>query len=186
MTNLVEVSLKLGLGRADFNNRGFTCDSKGVARLIVAGDPPNECEREEVMTQSLGTKGPKILLYSNHSSVRTEVRVAVGDTVADQPVEWLEVATYEALWEIAQKGNFDLFILDGEAHKVGGMGISRELKESLYECPPVLLLTGRAQDAWLASWSLADDAVPRPLDVFALQAAVERLVTEPSSAVVER
>ncbi|XBH23109.1 response regulator [Jonesiaceae bacterium BS-20] len=138
------------------------------------------------MSETLGTKGPKILLYSNHSSVRSEVRFAVGDTVAGASVEWLEVATYEALWEIAEKGNFDLFILDGEAHKVGGMGISRELKESLYDCPPILLLTGRAQDAWLASWSLADDAVPRPLDVFAVQDAVQQLLSKPSTAVAER
>lgn len=138
------------------------------------------------MTESPGTKGPKILLYSNHSNVRTEVRMSVGDTIAGAAIDWLEVATYEALWEIAEKGRFDLFILDGEAHKVGGMGISRELKESLFDCPPVLLLTGRAQDAWLASWSLADDAVPRPLDAFALQAAVERLVTAPGSAVSGR
>src|SRR5699024_7208555 len=138
------------------------------------------------MSETLGTKGPKLLLYCNHSSVRSEVRLAGGDTVAGESVEWLEVATSAALWEIDEQDNFDLFILDGEAHKVGVMGISRELKESLYDCPPILLLTGRAQDAWLASWSLADDAVPRPLDVFAVQDAVQQLLSKPSTAVAER
>ena len=145
---------------------------------------PNPHDREDVTTETLGTKGLNILLYSNNAEVRDQVRTAVGNTVADKDVTWLDVATYEALWETANKGGFDLFVLDGEAHKVGGMGICRELKNSLYNCPPVLILTGRAQDAWLASWSLADDAVPRPLDVFELQAAVERLVSLPSTDVV--
>jgi len=39
----------------------------------------------------------------------------------------------------------------------------------------VLVLTGRPQDAWLASWSNADAAVSRPLDPIDLQGAVARL-----------
>jgi hypothetical protein len=36
----------------------------------------------------------------------------------------------------------------------------------------VLVLTGRPQDAWLATWSRADAAVPHPLDPRALADAV--------------
>jgi len=131
------------------------------------------------MTSTNGTKSPfAVLLYSDNSDVRASVRTAVGDSIDGAPVRWQEVATAAALDELVKKSGFDLIILDGEAHKVGGMGIARELKNSVYNCPPILALTGRAQDAWLASWSLADLAVPRPLDAFELQAAVQRLLTE--------
>ncbi len=35
-------------------------------------------------------------------------------------------------------------ILDGEAAKSGGMGLCRQLKHEVFDCPPVLVLTGRA------------------------------------------
>ncbi|WP_286217597.1 hypothetical protein [Paraoerskovia sediminicola] len=124
------------------------------------------------------TKGPRVLLYSDDSTVRAHVRTAVGPRLrAHAPeIEWFEVATADAVVEQADAGGWDLFVLDGEADKVGGMGISRQLKNEIYECPPILVLTGRPQDGWLASWSLADDAVPRPLDPIALQKAVAALL----------
>jgi DNA-binding response OmpR family regulator len=57
----------------------------------------------------------------------------------------------------------------------GGMGICRQLKDEIYQCPPILVLTGRPQDAWLATWSRADAAVPHPLDPRALAEAVTGL-----------
>jgi hypothetical protein len=39
----------------------------------------------------------------------------------------------------------------------------------------VLVLTGRPQDAWLATWSRADFAVPHPLDPVAVAEAVAGL-----------
>ena len=76
----------------------------------------------------------------------------------------------------ADAGGWDLLVLDGEADKAGGMGLCRQLKNEIYACPPVLVLTGRPQDGWLASWSLADDAVPRRFDAVALQRAVADLL----------
>ena len=37
-----------------------------------------------------------------------------------------------------------------------GMGICRQLKDEIFRCPPILVLTGRPQDGWLAAWSRAD------------------------------
>ena len=59
-------------------------------------------------------------------------------------------------------GTIDLAILDGEAVPAGGMGIAKQMKDEIYQCPPILVLTGRPQDAWLATWSRADAAVPAP------------------------
>lgn len=121
---------------------------------------------------------PHILLYSDDRTVREQVRLAVGPRMragAPQTV-WLEVATAAAAVEAADRGGLDLLVLDGEADKVGGMGLCRQLKNEVYACPPVLVLTGRPQDAWLASWSLTDGVVSRPLDAIELQKAVARLL----------
>jgi DNA-binding response OmpR family regulator len=73
-------------------------------------------------------------------------------------------------------GGVDLLVLDGEAVPAGGLGLCRQLKDEIFDCPPVLVLTGRPQDDWLAAWSRADAAVPHPLDPVALAAAAARLL----------
>ncbi len=120
------------------------------------------------------TSGPRILLYSDDYSVREQVRLAVGPRLrAHAPeIEWQEVATAPAVIAAADNEQWDLVVLDGEADKAGGMGLARQLKNEVYECPPVLVLTGRAEDAWLASWSLADAVVPRPLDAVSVQSTI--------------
>ena len=70
---------------------------------------------------------------------------------------------------------FDVVVLDGEAAPAGGLGLCRQLKNEIFRCPPILVLTGRPQDGWLAGWSLADDAVPHPLDPIAVAEAVAEL-----------
>jgi DNA-binding response OmpR family regulator len=117
----------------------------------------------------------RVLLYSDDKNTRETVRLAVGRRPArDLPrVEWIECATSAAVIERMDRGGVDVTILDGGATPVGGMGLCRQLKNEIYRCPPVLVLTGRPQDAWLAAWSLADAAVPHPLDPVAL---VEALV----------
>jgi len=56
------------------------------------------------------------------------------------------------------------------------MGIARQLKDEIFACPPILVLIGRPQDAWLATWSRADAVVPHPLEPVALARAVAALL----------
>jgi DNA-binding response OmpR family regulator len=70
----------------------------------------------------------------------------------------------------------DLFILDGEAAPEGGMGIARQLKDELFNCPPVLVMTARKEDAWLATWSRAEANVLHPIDPFTLAQTVADLL----------
>jgi DNA-binding response OmpR family regulator len=123
------------------------------------------------------TRTLTVLLYSDDSSVREKVRLAVGRRpAADLPqVEWIECATEAAVVAAADAHRADVLILDGEAVPYGGLGICRQLKNEIYNCPPVLVLTGRREDAWLASWSQADLAVPHPLDPAAVAQAVAEL-----------
>ncbi|WP_408623826.1 response regulator transcription factor [Kineosporia rhizophila] len=121
-----------------------------------------------------GPKPVSVLLYSDDSDVRTKVRMAIGKRLAVDlpPVQWTECATPAAVISAVDNGGFDVLVLDGEAVPAGGMGVCRQLKEEIFECPPILVLTGRPQDAWLATWSRADAAVPHPLDPRALAEAV--------------
>jgi len=50
------------------------------------------------------------------------------------------------------------------------------MKDEIFRCPPILVLTGRVQDNWLANWSRADAAVPHPLDPFVLAETVAELM----------
>jgi len=124
----------------------------------------------------------RILIYSDNLHVRENVRFAVGPTTHGRPIEWTETATHAAVTSALDSTRFDLVILDGEAGKVGGMGICRQMKHELYDCPPVLLLVGRPGDAWLATWSEADAAVAHPLDPFVVREAVDEFFA-PATAV---
>jgi len=118
----------------------------------------------------------RVVIYSDDSAVRLAIISALGQKVsADLPRhEVIEFATAAALRGFVDRpdlhGNLkaDLFILDGEAVPEGGMSVSRQLKDEVFNCPPVLLITGRKEDAWLAAWSRADATVIHPIDPFTL------------------
>jgi DNA-binding response OmpR family regulator len=120
----------------------------------------------------------KILVYSDDADTRDQVILALGRRPhPDLPeAEYVEVATEPVVLQQMDSGSIDLAILDGEAVPAGGMGIAKQLKDEIYQCPPLLVLTGRPQDAWLATWSRAEAAVPHPIDPLLLAEAVKRLL----------
>jgi DNA-binding response OmpR family regulator len=129
----------------------------------------------------------RVLVYSDDRNTRDKVKFGIGKRPDRDlpPVEFVECATYPAVLQALDAGGIDVVILDGEAAPTGGMGLSRQLKDEIFRCPPILLLTGRRDDAWLATWSRADAAVPYPLDPMALcRATVElarrRLAIQPA------
>ncbi|HEX4015610.1 MAG TPA: hypothetical protein VHX15_02650 [Frankiaceae bacterium] len=107
-----------------------------------------------------------VLVYSDDPAVRERVRMAVGrrpDPAMD-PIDWQEADDGGALVTRVDEGGVDVCILDGEAAPEGGMGLSRQLKDEIAECPAILLLVMRKDDRWLARWSLADAWVQMPID----------------------
>lgn len=118
-----------------------------------------------------------VLLYASDRNVREQVRFALGRRVASDlpPIAVVEVATQPAVLSSMDQGGIDLAILDGEAVP-GGMGLCRQLKDEILRCPPVLVLIGRTDDAWLATWSRADGAVPHPVDPVRLPSVVAELL----------
>ena len=116
----------------------------------------------------------KILVYSDNPNTRDQVRTALGRRIhPDLPdLTYLDVATAPVVVSSVDAGGIDLAILDGEATPAGGMGLAKQLKDEVANCPPIVVLTGRPQDAWLASWSRAEAAVPHPIDPIRLGEAV--------------
>ncbi len=120
-----------------------------------------------------------ITLYSDDSTVRQSVIAALGKQLDKQlaPHEIKEFATAAALrLYVDSKKQVDLFILDGEAVPEGGMGVARQLKDEVFNCPPVLIITGRVQDNWLATWSKAEATVTHPIDPFTIAAKCAALL----------
>ena len=121
----------------------------------------------------------RILLFSDDRTVREEVRLTLGRKVArDLPeIEVFEVATGPALLRTLDAGtDYDLIILDGEAQPHGGMGLGHQIKDEYANCPPVLLLVARVEDAWLATWSRAEAISPYPVDPLLLPEQVAALL----------
>lgn len=120
----------------------------------------------------------RVMVYSDDRTVRRAVITALGTRLdPDLPdLEFLEVATGPVVLRSADAGDLDLMILDGEATPTGGLGLTRQLKDEIHRCPPILVLTGRPQDAWLATWSRADAVVGHPIEPGQLAQAVAGLL----------
>ena len=92
-----------------------------------------------------------IVLYSDDVTVREAVIAALGTRVAPEMAEHVihQFATGAALRlfvdakKPASDSPIDLFILDGEAVPEGGIGMARQLKDEVFNCPPVRVMTGR-------------------------------------------
>jgi DNA-binding NarL/FixJ family response regulator len=115
-----------------------------------------------------------VLVYSNTASVRAQVRTAVGRRPAPEigRIDWVECATNAEVVAQLDEGDLDVVILDGEAQPTGGMGLARQFKYEIDDCPPIVVLIARKQDGWLASWSLADAVINTPLDPIEAAAVV--------------
>jgi len=115
-----------------------------------------------------------VLVYSNSADVRAVVRTAVGRRPAPDTgrIDWVECASHAEVVAQLDEGGLDVVILDGEAQPTGGMGLARQFKYEIDDCPPIVVLIARRQDGWLASWSLADAVINTPLDPIEAAAVV--------------
>jgi DNA-binding response OmpR family regulator len=119
-----------------------------------------------------------VVVYSDDVAVRDQVRTAVGRRPASDlgRVEWVECATGKEVVAAVDAGGVDAVILDGEAWPTGGMGLAKQMKDELPDCPPVCVLIARRDDRWLATWSQADAVVSHPIDAPELTGAVAELL----------
>ena len=142
--------------------------------------PPASSLGSTIWTVS-ATSPLRILVYSDNAKTRQDVMLALGKRVHPELPElnYVEVATGPVVVQRVDAGDIDLAILDGEATPTGGMGIAKQLKDEIAQGPPIVVLTGRRDDAWLASWSRAEASVPQPIDPIRLSRTVLELLRPP-------
>jgi DNA-binding response OmpR family regulator len=121
-----------------------------------------------------------VIVYSHDPAVREQVRMAVGRRPAPDlgSVDWVECASGADVVARIDAGGVDVAILDGEAQPTGGMGLSRQLKYEIEDCPAVCVLLGRRDDRWLATWALADATIAHPLDPVTAADTVAQLLRD--------
>jgi DNA-binding response OmpR family regulator len=107
-----------------------------------------------------------VLVFSHRPLVRESITTAVGRRPAPDVgrVKFLEAGTVAEVIAAMDARRVDLAILDGEAQPTGGMGLSRQLKNEIADCPPIVVVVQRRDDRWLATWSQADAVLVHPLD----------------------
>lgn len=126
------------------------------------------------------TRTHTVVVYSDDPQVRDAVRAAIGRHPAPDlgVVEWVECAAGPDLVKRIDAGGVDLIVLDGEAWPTGGLGLAKQLKDEIDDCPPTLVLIARRDDAWLATWSLADAVLAFPVDAPALAVSAGELLRQ--------
>jgi DNA-binding response OmpR family regulator len=126
-----------------------------------------------------------VIVYSQHAQVRAAVRSAVGRRAAAGlgRIDWIECDSYYQVKDELDGGGIALAILDGDAQPTGGMGLSRQFKNELTDCPPIIVLVAREQDRWLASWSMADAVIVAPIDPVAAAATVAETLHRHANAI---
>jgi DNA-binding response OmpR family regulator len=131
------------------------------------------------------TRPVTVLVFSDDPAVREQVRQAVGRRPAPDlaRIEYVECATGAEVVARIDRGGVAVAILDGEAQPTGGMGISRQLKNEITDCPAICVLLGRRDDRWLATWSLADATIARPLDPVTAAEVIAGLLRDRASGV---
>jgi DNA-binding response OmpR family regulator len=126
-----------------------------------------------------------VVVYSQLADLRAKVRTAVGRRAAPDlgRIEWVECANFSQLRNQMDSGDIDLVILDGDAQPSGGIGLCRQFKNEIEDCPPIIVLLARAQDRWLATWSQADATIVRPLDPVLAASTVATILRARDSAI---
>jgi len=106
-----------------------------------------------------------VLLYSDDAQVRERMRLAIGARpAADLAVKFVEASSQGEVMRTVDDREIDLVVLDGEAAPAGGLGIARQLKDEVEDCPPTCVVIARAADRWLAAFASVDATLIHPLD----------------------
>lgn len=133
----------------------------------------------------MSTATTTVLVFSHRPEVREAIITAIGHRPAPDlgRVRYREAATVADVLSEVDAGSADLAILDGEAQPTGGMGVSRQLKNEIAQCPPIIVTVRRKDDRWLATWSQADAVLVHPLDPLSAAETVAEVLRKHTSLV---
>jgi DNA-binding NtrC family response regulator len=148
----------------DIINATASAVTRPAARTLR---PPGNTDTEDRDHQMKPPSDASTVLIFSH---RPQVREAIINAVGRRPaadvgrLDYVEAGTIAEVLAEVDAGGVDLAILDGEAQPTGGMGLSRQLKNEIAQCPPMIISVQRRDDRWLAVWSQADAVIVHPLD----------------------
>jgi DNA-binding response OmpR family regulator len=133
----------------------------------------------------MSTPTTTVLVFSHRPEVREAIITAIGRRPAPDlnRIRYIEAGTVADVLSEVDAGSPDLVILDGEAQPTGGMGISRQLKNEIAQCPPIVVTVRRRDDRWLATWSQADAVLVHPLDPLSAAETVAEVLRSHTSLV---
>jgi DNA-binding response OmpR family regulator len=126
-----------------------------------------------------------VLVYSDNSLVRAAIARAITPAPSPDsaPITIKEFATADALRSyFDDKGKAALLIVDGEATPEGGLGLARQLKDEIYQAPPIVGIIAREADRWLATWAKVEAITFHPIDPRNLAREVAALLAKKSVA----
>lgn len=148
---------------ANLNARPGAAAMIADARRLLSGWGPTTVRG---VSSPVARDSLTVLVFSHRPEVREGITMAVGRRPAPDlgRVRFLEAGGVAEVLAAADAGGFDLAILDGEAQPTGGMGLARQLKNEIDDCPPIIITVRRRDDRWLATWSQADAVLVHPLD----------------------
>src|SRR5262245_1952875 len=93
------------------------------------------------------------------------MRLAIGARPEkDLAVAFVEASTFAECVRLVDDQDVAVLVLDGEATPAGGLGIARQLKDEVPDCPPTCVVIARAADRWLAAYARVDATLVHPLD----------------------
>ena len=121
------------------------------------------------------TPGSKVTMTAGDT---LRLRVAALDA-AGKPVENVTYKYFPAGGYFEGKVDSTGLISSGST---GGMGVSRQLKNEITDCPPIVVAVRRRDDRWLATWSQADAVLVHPLDPITAAETVARVLRESARA----
>lgn len=125
-----------------------------------------------------------VLLYSDDPAVRARMRSAIGTRpAADLAVTFVEASTHGEVIRLVDRSDFDLLVLDGEATPSGGLGIARQLKDEIRDCPPTCVVIARSADRWLAAYARVDGTLTHPLDPMTTGSTVAAMLRDRAAGV---
>jgi len=136
------------------------------------------------MTSDERVRTSTVLLYSDDPAVRARMRNAIGTRpAADLAVTFVEASTHGEVIRLVDRDDFDLLVLDGEATPSGGLGIARQLKDEIRDCPPTCVVIARAADRWLAAYARVDGTLTHPLDPMTTGSTVAAMLRDRAAGV---
>lgn len=138
------------------------------------------------MNPPAGPANRTVLVFSHRPGAREVLINAVGRRPAPDlgRVSFVEAGTIAEVLALLDAGGVDLAVFDGEAQPTGGLGLCRQVKHEIDDCPPVIVAIRRNDDRWLAAWSMADAVLVHPVDPLTAAETVAEVLREHALPVI--